>query len=210
MQADRKKMAILIIVIALIAIILIIYFGFLRKKPAATINTTASSTTQNNTALPASSANGTTTPSDAPLNHKVYDISKEPVHKVNADDLGKIAMSFAERFGSFSNQSNYGNFTDLKILMTDSMKSWADKYVADLKSQPQNKNVYYGVVTTALTYSVKKYDDQSGKAEITIVTQRQESTEKINGGTPYRQNLTLSLAKVNGEWLFDKANWETK
>lgn len=36
-------------------------------------------------------------------------------------------MSFAERFGSFSNQSNYGNFTDLSIMMTEAMNNWAKK-----------------------------------------------------------------------------------
>lgn len=208
MQMDRKKIGILIIVVGLIIIGLIVYFTFLRKSPIETpIDIIPTDITGQ---LPSSPEMGTTTPSDKPRNYQQYDISTEAPHKVNGDDLGKISMSFAARFGSFSNQSNYGNFTDLKILMTENMKTWADSYVTDLKKQAQNNNAYYGITTQALTYEVKKFDDASGQAEIVVGTQRRESTEKINGGEPYVQNLTLTLEKVNGEWLFDKAYWEKK
>lgn len=208
MQADRQKIGIFIIVIALIIIVLILYFIFLKKNQTPT--TEVPNTPEITGQLPGGAAAGTTTPSDAPRNYQQYNIANEPTHKVNANDLGKISMSFAERFGSFSNQSNYGNFTDLKILMTDSMKAWADKYVEGLKNQTANNTAYYGIITKALTYEVKSFDNSAGQAEILIATQRRESTENINGGDPYVQNLSLSLVKVNGEWLFDKAYWENK
>ncbi|MFA5131464.1 MAG: hypothetical protein WC467_03490 [Patescibacteria group bacterium] len=206
MQTDRKKMGIFIIIIALIIIILIIYFGFLRKSP--TPAPTETPTGEVTGALPEIPQIGTTTPSDKPRNNIQYDISKEAPHQISGDDLGKISMSFAERFGSYSNHSNFSNFTDLQILMTDNMNAWAASYVADLKSQAQNNPGYSGVITTALTYEVKKFDDKAGQADIIIGTQRRNSTDAINGGAPYNQNLDLSLVKVNGEWLFDKAYWE--
>jgi len=210
MQADRKKIGIFIIVLGLVIIFLIIYFVFI-KKSSPTNTIVNQPVTETVGQLPTESGVGTSTPSDAyNNNHQVYDTSKEPVHKTNADDLGKISMSMAERFGSFSNQSNYGNFTDLKILMTDNMKTWSDTYVENLKKQNQNNLTYYGITTTAMTYSVKSFDDAKGQAEILVTTQRRESTEKINGGTPYTQTLDLNLVKVNGEWLFDKAYWGTK
>ena len=208
MQADRKKLGIFIIVVALAIIFLIIYFVFLKNKPV--INNISTSTPEVSGQLPQGSMTGTTTPSDAPRNYKKYNAAAEAVHKTNGDDLGKVSMSMAERFGSYSNQSNYGNFTDLKILMTDNMKTWSDKYVETLKNQSSVKDTYYGVMTTAINYEVKSFDDAKGQAEILVNTQRRESTEKINGGTPYNQALDLNLVKVNGEWLFDKAFWEKK
>jgi hypothetical protein len=89
------------------------------------------------------------------------------------------------------------------------MEAWVDKNVSDLKSKAQGSS-YYGIVTDAITFEVKSFDDNAGRAEILVATQRRESTEKINGGTPYSQNLSLSLVKANGEWLFDKAYWESK
>lgn len=204
MQADRKKMGIFIIIIALILIILIIYFIFLKKAPVPvdTVPVESGATGQ----LPASEQVGATTVSDAPKAAS-YNVAAAAPHKVNADDLGKQSMSFAERFGSFSSQSNYGNFTDLKMFMTSNMQTWVDEYIVELKSQ-KSASSYYGLTTKALTYEVKKFDDKAGQAEITIGTQRRESTEEINGGQSYIQNLDLSLVKVNGDWLFDRAYWQ--
>src|SRR3989344_751635 len=37
------------------------------------------------------------------------------------EDLKRLALSFAERFGSFSNQAGYQNIKDLKVFMSSSM-----------------------------------------------------------------------------------------
>lgn len=202
MQADRKKMGILIMIVGLIIIIAIIYFVFLRK-PAATVTTETPTENGITNELPTAAQVGTTTPGDKKPNGN-YNVATEKPHKTNGDDLGKISMSFAERFGSFSNQSDYGNFTDLNILMTDNMKEWADKSVEDLEAKATS-TAYYGIKTTALTYEVKNFDDNSGKAEILVGTQRQE-----NNNSSYIQNIDLNLVKVNGDWLFDKAYWQAK
>ncbi|MEK7098118.1 MAG: hypothetical protein AAB906_04695, partial [Patescibacteria group bacterium] len=47
------------------------------------------------------------------------------------DDLKRLALSFAERFGSFSNQAGYQHIKDLKIFMSSSMGEWADQYIQD-------------------------------------------------------------------------------
>lgn len=192
-------------VIALIVIAVIVYLFFIKKEKVYVPGTETTPVVVDE--FPEADAMGTTTPSDAPRNYQQYNLANEPEHQINGGDLGKISMSFAERFGSFSNQSNYGNFTDLKILMTDSMKAWADGYVSDLRTQPVS-GAYYGITTKALTYEVKKFDEASGQAEVLITTQRRESTEEINGGEPYIQKLTLGLEKVNGTWLFARAYWE--
>jgi hypothetical protein len=153
--------------------------------------------------LPASSQTGTTTPSDQPQNHRTYDLSKEPVHQTNADDLGQMAMAFAERFGSFSNQSGYSNITDLQISMTDSMRAWSATYITQLTSQYKNNSVFYGITTHKLLYQVNSFDDKAGKASIVVTTQR-----TISGQQPYNQKLDLNFLKVNGDWLVDNAKWE--
>jgi hypothetical protein len=204
MQNNRRNLGILLIVIGLIILLLIIYFGFLRKPttPEGVITPTPTTTAQ----LPTGLTTGTTTPSDKPRRQE-YDLTKEAAHQLNAGDLTKRAMAFSERFGSFSSQSDYNNFTDAKLSMTDSLKDWVDSYVQKLKSQ-SNSSAYYGIVTTALTAEVKSFDDKAGAAEIIVTTERRESTEKINGGTPYTQKLDLKFLKINGEWLVNEVYWE--
>lgn len=207
MFTNRKSTGLIVIIIGLILIGLIVYFGFLRKTPTA-VDTTPGALTPGGAQLPTGPTVGTTTPGDTPRNFQQYDLSKEPAHQTDAEDLAKIAMSFAERLGSFSSQSNYGNFTDLKIFMTESFREWADKYVAEQKSQAQQAGAYYGIVTQALTATVKNFDAAAKTARITVATERRESSEKINGGNAFRQNIDITFSKVNDDWLVDAAYWE--
>jgi hypothetical protein len=206
MQNNRKILGISLIILGVIIIALIIYFAFFKKAPNVTgpeINE-ASSTAQLQKGIEA----GTTTPSDIARNRQEYDISKEAAHVFNLSDLEERSKFFAAGFGSYSNQSNYGNFTDFKIYMTDSFSTWTDKYVEDLRAKDQASASYYGIVTYALGTEVKSFNDKVGKAEIIVSTKRIESTAAIGDKAPYLQKITLDFVKVNGDWLVDAAYWE--
>lgn len=208
MQNNRRNVGILIIIIGLILIALIIYFGFLRKSPSTGPEGAATTTPTVTSQLPTGPEVSTTTPSDKPRNYQKYDISQEASRPTGAADLAKRAMLYSERLGSYSSQSDYSNFTDLKIYMTDSLRVWSDKYVAELKSQVKS-SAYYGIETKALTTELKSFDDKAGTADIVITTERRESTEKIGGGEPFIQKIDLSFVKTaSGDWLMDKAYWE--
>lgn len=204
-QDNRKKIGLLIIIAGLLIIIAIIYFGFFRNK-AAVVETPAGPTINTNQ-LPSGTSSQPTVEAARDAN-VTYDVSKEKPHKINGSDVAKIAMAFAERFGSYSNQSSYGNFIDLKILMTDNMKDWADNYVSDLKASSTNQTSYYGITTNALTSETKSFDDASGVAKIIVSTKRQESTGTTDSKEAYVQKLDLDFKKVNNEWLVDRAYWE--
>lgn len=209
MMENRKKIGILIIVIALIIlVIIVILFLNKNKSDEVNLNQTPIIATSTNLEAAADVVMPTTTPSDRPLNHQEYDISKEAAHQLNDNDAAKLATSFAERLGSFSNQSNYGNVTDLKIFMTENMRDWADKYVAELKAQDYSGE-YYGITTKTLTTEVKSYDEKAGTSEILVVTERQEGRAD-SLSEPFRQNMTVKLVEKNGEWLVDSAYWENK
>jgi hypothetical protein len=200
MPTNRKNLGILLILLGLLLIILILYFSFRQSAttvaPAVPVATT--------TAQLPTSTTGTTTPSDKPQGHQTYNLAQEPAHQTNADDLSKIAMAFAERFGSFSNQSGYSNITDLQISMTATMRTWAAAYIQQLTSQYKNNGAFYGITTHALIAQVNAFDDKAGKAAITITTQRTVSGQS----QPYNQKLDLNFLKVDGDWLVDSAHWE--
>ena len=206
MQTNRKSLGIIIIILGFIILGLIIYFGFiLRDKNQEPLQTEKLPEITNQ--LPAGEETPTTTPGDRPRNYQQYDISQEAEHKINRTDVIKLAESFAERLGSFSNYSNYSNFSDLSIFMTDNMKTWADDYVAELRANTKNNEEYYGITTVALTGQAVSYDEEAGTAKIIVVTQRRESTGQANEGQAYNQNIEITLKKVNGDWLVDKAYW---
>lgn len=200
MMEDRKKVGLLIIVIALL-ILIIIMVMIIKKTPQSVDGPITTSTPGE--ILPDSGV-PTTTPGDVPRNYQVYDVSKEDPYLVGINDANKLSSSFVERLGSFSNQSDYSNITDLKIFMTSQMRDWADSYVSDLRSQKYSGE-YYGITTRTLTTKVLNSGEDSAKIE--VITERRE-TRADAPGDAYQQKITLDLVKNNNEWLVDGAYWE--
>lgn len=116
--------------------------------------------------------------------------------------LLKTARAFAERFGSFSNQSNYENIKDLKVFMTQKMWSWAQNTI----KQGQISNIYYGITTRALNSQI---DSQtSSKATVRVSTQRQETVgSQINSRVIYK-DILIVFEKEGGVWKVSGAYWQ--
>lgn len=206
MMENRKKTGLFIIITAIVLLVIIIIVLLKLKtdeplKPAPVTNDNGT-----NILVESGSVTPTTTPSDRPRNPQNYDASKEAPYIVDESDAVKKASLFTTRFGSFSNQSDYGNMTDLKIYMTASMRSWVDTYVAKLKAEPYD-GTYYGIITKALTTNVISYDDKNNTAKIEVTTERQE-TKADQAGAPYQQKMVIDLVKVNNDWLIDSAVWQ--
>lgn len=194
----------------LILLGLVIYFSFFygTDEPAVTPIDNGAPTVINT--LPDGEVTPTTTPGDKPRNYQQYDLSQAGSYKSGEADLVKTAEAFAERFGSYSNYSNFSNFSDLQIFMTSSMKTWADEYVAGLRAAAKDGDAYYGITTTAITGKASAYDEKAGTAQITISTARRESIGEGSESSAFNQDIAISLKKVNGEWLVDKAVWQAK
>lgn len=200
----RQKLSLAIILIGLLLIAAIIYFFFL-KGPLVPGAIVADPDLPPAGQLP-SVEESRVTPSDKPRNRIVYDISKEAEHQINATDVAKIAEVFAERLGSYSNQSNYANYEDLNILMTATMRDWALSYVNKMRADNPYDGSYYGITTKSVKTEVKKFDNSEGVAEIIVSTQRRETGTTISEKT-YIQDLRLTFVKENNQWLVDGAYW---
>jgi len=201
-NSDKKKkiIKILIIIFALILLIAIIYYLFFYQagpKVMEKIKEQPDTTQQ-----PASEAQ---LPGAA--GEKAVIKSKIKEDKIDETALMRMAAAFAERFGSFSNQSNYGNISDLKIFMSAKMRDWADDFVAREKQKNAETAVYSGVTTKALYQEVKEFDEPGGRAEISVKTQRREITGDIEAAAFY-QDIAIKFVKEKGEWKVDSAEWQ--
>lgn len=130
--------------------------------------------------------------------------------EVTQDDLKRLAMLFAARFGSYSTQSTFQNISDLKMFMSESMKVWADKYVEEQNNKDNGSSVYYGITTDAVTAQVKSFDAKAGLAEIEVGTQRREATGTTNNTTTFGQILHMKFKKEAGAWRVDEARFDDK
>jgi len=119
-----------------------------------------------------------------------------------------VASSFVERFGSYSNQSNYKNFDELDVFMTASMQNWITRYKEELKKQNPDINTYYALETKAISTKIISLDEKVGKGEILVKTQRQEFKNNINNPRVFYQDILLNLVKVDQQWKINGAYWQ--
>jgi hypothetical protein len=126
-------------------------------------------------------------------------------------DIERLARSFAERFGSFSNQSNYSNITDLEMFMSEKMKQWAEDYVKKNSKENPGSLVYYGLTTKAVSVTTKNFDDAKGTASILVSTRRREAMGMTNNTSKlFNQDITINFVKERGAWKVDSANWNNQ
>jgi hypothetical protein len=200
---NNKKLGIFIVIVGFLIIVAISIYLF-RRNSATVVEPTLIDDVPAEQ-LPVVSETRNTTPEDRPLRQE-YDVSQEAEHEVNGNDVAKLAVAFAERLGSYSNQSNYSNFEDLNIFMTSSMRDWAKTYVEKTRRDNPYGGSYYGVVTKAVSTEIVSFSDDQGRAEVIIGTQRGE-TLSDGGENSYQQNLRLTFVKESHQWLVDGAYW---
>ena len=200
----RKVLGILIIIIGLATIIGLIWFVFLNNSPED-INqdeVVAPNNTVTNVTPPSIINSTTPTPPVA----STYKIDTS-LRETGVEDLKMIAAAFAERFGSYSNHSNYSNIVDLKLFMSSAMQDWADNFLNEMRTKSGDSDIYYGVTTKSISQTSNKFDNNLGIAEILVRTQRRESTGAMNNSTTIYQDILISFIKERGAWKVNEAYW---
>jgi len=119
--------------------------------------------------------------------------------------LIKTSSAFAERFGSYSNHSNYENLTDLKYFMTVKMQKEVDIKISSRDFTKEN-NIYYGITTRALSTEIISMGSMT--VAVKVKTQREEFWgADVNSKVSYR-DILVNLVKEGGVWKIDSANWQ--
>lgn len=188
-MSRRNKILIIVVIILIIAILLLLLFLRLLKKPAEITTTTGEPVlprVQNLTPRPATAPTATT-----------VDTTRET--------LAALARTFTERFGSFSNQSNYVNLADLYPMETVDVQRWTATYVSKLQKDNPPSGTYYGMTTRALNVTVRILDADNAKA--VVGTQREETRGDAAPVITY-QNLELTFKRINQKWLVDFVKWQ--
>lgn len=123
------------------------------------------------------------------------------------DEVVALVLPFVERFGSYSNQGDLENLSDLLPMMSEGMKAWAQKQITEQKNKPF-QTVYHGVTTKSLEYTLSKYDAPRGNAEMKVTTQRKELIGASTNARVYNQDILIKLVKRDTAWVVDGAYWQ--
>ncbi len=121
--------------------------------------------------------------------------------------LRSVAVAFAERYGSYSNQNSFANLESLADIITLPMRINLQALQASGTAQVAPE--YYGITTRALSISVGEYNEVTGQASLTVETQRQEARRTTINPNIFYQPLYLNLVRDQGKWKVDQATWGT-
>ena len=193
----RQKKTILITAIIILIIAVAIYFFFIRKSPEdqPALQKQPDSTTEEVEAGP----------------QIIQSQQTQELATPEESEYGQVknfAVSFVERFGSYSNQADFQNLIELKFMMTEKMKTWADNLISTSREDNPISENYYAQTTKALSTKEISYDAASGRAEFLIKSQRQETIGSPDNIRTYYQDIKIILLKVGDDWKVDSANWQ--
>ncbi len=208
MNSKKKKIGYLLIILAIILLILaVLFFLMPDKNPFKGLIDRIGQKSQEREKTPEDLFNEML---EEEKNKIVYTFDQdfEDGREWTEDDFKQMARPFAERFGSYSNQSDYGNIEDLERMMSSTMKKWADEYVANLRNNVKYSGEFYGIVTRSfLEPEISTFNPSSGKVEVMILTQREE-TSALAEAKIFDQKIKITFIKEGGEWLVDEATWQ--
>lgn len=169
----------------------------------ATIN--PNQTTNTNQVVVNSNVNTNT----APINTNVVVTNTQPSStEFSEASLKSIARSFAERFGTYSNQNNFENIEHLLPYMTERMSQWANNYLAEKRANPVYADIYHGITTKTLSITTVDYNTSAGTAEFLVKTQRRESTGSTSNSQLTYQDIQIKFVRDQDIWKVDEAWWK--
>ena len=120
--------------------------------------------------------------------------------------LKRLSMAFTERYGSYSNQSDFENLLDLTALMSKAMAARTESFVEQARAEMQDNTSYSGTTTRALSVRIDSYDEDADEAVLTVSAQRREASDTAEDRI-YYQSLTIEFIKVKESWKADSATW---
>ncbi len=192
MYISNRTKLIIAGILVLIAVILILIFLPGRRTP--TPSPAANTNQQTNTQTPATPVIPRPTPTVTP----------EERAEASAETMAKV---FAERYGSYSTESEAANLEDVIPLATPSFAAELQAQINRLQASAAATE-YYGVSTRILNTTAESIDVLLGTATYTVLTQREEARGSVSNTSVSYQTLTLTMQKEGDNWLVDRAVWE--
>lgn len=127
-------------------------------------------------------------------------VTVDPIIKLK-NDLIIQARAFIERYGSWSNQSNFENFEDLSPYMTDKLKAETQKLINQYRVSGIEHPEYYGLTTNVISLNLEDFAADE-RAEFSASVQQQETT---NGTTKILyKTVKLVFLKEGIGWKADQ------
>ena len=131
------------------------------------------------------------------------ELEEERETRNTSGDVVSLSKSFVTRYGSYSNEAEFANLTDVLPLASISFAQELQQMI-DTGVTPEE---YYGVTTAIVTVKVDEKDEDAGVAT-TITTQREEAIGSPQNVSVKYQDIVLTFVMEEGSWKVDSASWQ--
>lgn len=119
--------------------------------------------------------------------------------EVEQNGVEQLAKIFAERYGTYSTDSNFQNIKDVQDLVTPSL--WS-KLKAKITTGPAAN--FVGATAKVITSNLSDWDGASA----TVQMQATVVKEQNGVSTTLHQNVTVSMVKNGSSWLVSDFVWK--
>ncbi|MFA6422715.1 MAG: hypothetical protein WCV92_04950 [Candidatus Buchananbacteria bacterium] len=193
MFENKRKLVIILLIAGIVVLLLLIAILFLWPKNAVSPKITDDNSQIKNQGIK--------------TNVDLIPSSPDRIREEQSYPLGlkQLAMSFAERYGSYSSDSGSKNLNDLVPLASSNMIAKINQS-SQLADQSTSTAMFRGFTTKALSFELG--DLKSDTASVIVSTQR--LTYLGPGKEPnisYRK-IELKFIKIGTEWKVDDAVWK--
>ena len=128
------------------------------------------------------------------------------IHSSADEEFEAFARSFAERFGTYSNQSHFTNLRHVLTMTTAPLNARLEDIISS-GNTTSNQESYRGVSTIALSINTIERDGDGSITRAAILTQRryEEEQKQLRIVT---ETLIVNVMTNNGMWFISDAQWK--
>lgn len=191
---SRKKKIFIIIIALVVFLLFLLFFWLLWSKKMVVVK--KSNPSANTQIITNAAAREEAEPEISVLTDQQTAVAQS--------GLESLARAFAERYGSFSSESELANLRDILDFMSSGLQVKTESYIVSVKPSVD----YYGITTRVLAVEVVALDDTGGTAEVSVSTQRSEAKSSPQNTNTFYQTLLLDYVKEGGLWKVTSAVWQ--
>lgn len=118
-------------------------------------------------------------------------------------EIRNLARNFAERYGSFSTESDYQNLVDLLPRVTAQLRAEFER----MRAVEINSAEFKGYSTKVIAITINSLTN--AQAAVVVSTQRVETNHNLQESVFY-QDLELTMVREGEFWFVDSATWVSR
>ncbi|MFA5211211.1 MAG: hypothetical protein WC414_01760 [Patescibacteria group bacterium] len=195
---NKKNLLILLIIFLLVSLLIFFFVFFDKNKENNNVNNNQDN--QNNNSIDLKN----------PETEQIQKIGEDNMNKImesipyDSEELyvKQLAIIFAERYNTYSNQNNNVHLSDLQSLITDSMRLWIENNALVYNEE------YEGVTSQVLSSEILSYNEESATVILDINQTIQKEDAKILKIEKKQRSAKVELKKINEKWLVNGFYWQ--